>query len=475
MKPVKYIIYAAFFLILMSCSVFEKDDNKDKNRNNLLLALALASANNQSELLNCGSEFNGFACIPESLTTASKSTKVSGKTVVVNDTKYAKLPEVFQPVRNNFQLNREIMNSIAKLVKALREVNTSSTVTGNGNWADQPAKYKYSASTKRTGGKHLEVWFNNAPAPYSSIKAFEMDFKDGGDSGEVEGQVWSQSLNSDKTLAKVYVEFSYNGSTKVRKSGVVINGFNSITNRKDNAHFFILEENGMAKMDGGFTISDFSPGTIGTTTIATASRAYLYSAVGTKDKAAVSIAFPLATNSTTTVFQNEDVGNISEIWTDWLLSGISASLGQINLLCTGDASLTAPADPNPASPSGSSAATLKKCFDKILTANPNSEVKDSYYIAAVKNPAYYSFANGSAILESIESEPDPTYLNIKNAVKTTVRNGDPGDGYSANFTASSIKSIDLLTGAGLSARQQWGDGSTGVNSTNGSSYNTAGF
>ncbi len=469
-KTISFFVVLAFTL---SCNLFKKDDNKDKNRNNLLLALALSQSS--SGFLECKSDFNAFACIPDSLTSSSKATKSLAKAVVVNDPKYANLPQVYQPVRDIFKLNRDIMNSIAKLIKTLRDIPVSSTLTGTSQWDSKPAKYKYSVSTVRNGGKHLEVWYHNAPAPFNSLKAFEMDFKDGGDSGEIEGQVWSQSLNNDNTLAKVYVEFSYNGSTKVRKSGVVINDFNSASNQKENAHFFVSEENGMAKIDGGMSVSNFTPGPINDTNIPAANRVYLYSAVGTKEKAVVSIAFPLATNSTTTVFQNGDVGNISEIWTDWLLFGISGMLSQINLVCTGNASLTAPSSANPSSPEGSSADNLKSCFDTILAANPNNNVKDFYYIAATRNPAFYSYNGKDAILEAIETEPDASYVVLKSALKNSVRNGNPGDGYDANFTASAIKSINLLTGAGLSARQQWGDGASGVNSTNGSSYNTANF
>jgi hypothetical protein len=480
MKHFKTVIVFSVLLSFLYCNPFQKDDNKDKNRNNLLLGLALASASNpQASLLNCNSDFNGFACIPDSLTVTSKSTRNLSKNTVVNDPKYEKMPEVYQPVRNNFKLNREIMNSIAKLVKALREVNVSGTITGSGDWSNQPAKYKYSPSTKRPGGKHLEVWFNNAPTPFANNKAFEMNFIDGGESGLIEGQVWSQILNNDNTLAKIYVEFSYNGATKARKSGVVINGFisNALTNQKDNAHFYIEEGNGLAKLDGGFSLSNFSPGSIANTPITPVDRAYLYSAVGSAEKAAVSVAFPLATNSTTTVFQNEDVANISEVWTDWLLFGLNGSgnLSTVNSVCTGSLALSSPSSANPSSPSGSSASNLKACFDKILQANPNSDIKNSYYIAAVKNPAFYSLSGTTAILESIENAPDPSYALIQAAIRNTVRNGDPGDGYNANFTASAIKSIDLINGTGLQARHQWGDGGTGVNSTNGSSYNLAGF
>jgi hypothetical protein len=460
-------------MFTLSCNVFQKDDNKDKNRNNLLLALALSQSS--SGFLDCKSDFNAVACIPDSLTSSSKATKSLSKTVVVNDSKYTNLPQIYQPVRDTLKLSRDIMLNTAKLISNLRKIPVTSTITGTSEWANKPSKYKYSPSTKRTGGKHLEVWYNNASAPFNSLKAFEIDFKDGGDEGEVEGQVWHQSNNTDNTLHKVYVEFTYNAATKTRKSAVIINNFLSQANQLENTHFFVLEENGIAKIDGGITLSNFSPGHVGTTTIPAADRVYLYTAVGTKDKAIISIAMPLATNSTTTVFQNGDIGNISEVWTDWLLYGISSNLSQINSVCTGNASLTAPSSANPSSPEGSSAENLKACFDKILTVDSNNNVKNFYYIAATKNPAFYSFNGKEAILEAIEAEPDASYSALKSALKPSVRKGNPGDGYDADFTASAIKSINLLTGAGLSARQQWGDGSSGVNSTNGSSYNTANF
>ncbi|MCX7999650.1 MAG: hypothetical protein N3A69_11980, partial [Leptospiraceae bacterium] len=349
------------------------------------------------------------------------------------------------------------------------------TLQGTSTWNNQPAKYRYRKSTLRTNGKHLEVWYHNASAPFLNQKAFEMDFVDGGSGGIIEGQLWSLIKNSNNTIGKIYVAFSYNGQIKKRSSAVILNGYLSERNEIENAHFFVKEENGISVIDGGATFNNFSPGTVGNVQIPSAGRVYLFSGAGSTERAVVNIAIPLDTSNSTTVFNNEDVANVSEVWTDWLLYGLSSQLSTINLLCTGSTSLTAPTNPNPTINEGSSAATLRACFDKILQADPNSSVKNFYYIANIKNPAFYSFSNNKAVLESIEKANDSSWATVQAVLKTTVRNGDPGDGYSANFTASAIRNLNLLTGTGITSKEQWGNGSGGKNPANDSAFDSPDF
>ncbi|MCX7997679.1 MAG: hypothetical protein N3A69_01845, partial [Leptospiraceae bacterium] len=215
---------------------------------------------------------------------------------------------------------------------------------------------------------------------------------------------------------------------------------------------------------------------IGSTQIPSAGSAYLFSGAGSTERAVLSIAIPLDTSTSTTVFNNEDVANISEVWTDWLLYGLpSSQLNTINSICTGSISLVAPTSPNPTTNEGSSAATLRACFDKILQADPNSNIKNFYYIANIKNPAFYSFSNNKAVLESIETANDSSWAAVQAVLKNTVRNGDPGDGYNANFTAQAIRNLDLITGTGITVKEQWGNGSGGKNTTNDSAFDSPGF
>lgn len=461
-------------LILITFLVSCKDE-KDKNKNrNLLAALAIANSSQSIGLL-CNSSFEGFACIPDSLTSSASNTK-GLKQSVVGDSKYANLPSIYQPVRDSLKLNREILENIAKLVAELRKVgDVTNTLTGTSTWNNQPAKYKYRKSTLRNGGKHLEVWYNGAAAPFLNQKAIEVDFKDGGVNGEVEGQLWILLKNSNNTTYKAHVTFAYNGETKKRSSAVILNGYLSERGKIENAHFFVKEENGIASIDGGITLADFSPGTVGSTTIPNAGRVYLFSGAGSTERAVLNIALPLDTSTSTTVFNNEDVANISEVWTDWLLYGLSSQLGTINLVCTGSTSLTAPTNPNPTTNEGSSAATLRACFDKILTADPNNNVKNFYYIANAKNPAFYSFSNGKAVLESIETPNDSSWATVQVKLTTTIRNGNNLGDYNANFTAQAIRNLDLISGTGITTKEQWGNGSGGRNTTNDSAFDSPNF
>ncbi len=466
--------FLALVMFIINCNAFKKD-NEDKNKNrNLLAALAIANSSQSLGLL-CNSSFEGFACIPDSLTSSSSNTKAL-KQSVVGDSKYADLPKIYQPVRDALKLNRNILESIAKLVVELRKVgDVNTTLQGTSTWNDQPAKYRYRKSTLRNGGKHLEVWYNGAIAPYLNQKAIEIDFKDGGVNGEVEGQIWVLSKNSNNTTYKAHVTFRYDGQTKKRSSAVILNGFLSDRNEIENAHFFVNEENGISTIDGGISLNNFTPGTVGNTTIPSAGRVYLFSAAGSTERAAINLALPLDTNTSTSVFNNEDVANISEVWTDWLLYGISSNLSTINFVCTGSNSLTPPSNPNPTTPEGSSAATLRSCFDKILLTQPNNEVKNFYYIANIKNPAFYSFSNSKAVLESIEKPNDSSWATVQVKLKNTVRSSDPGDGYYANFTAQAIRNLDLITGTGITSKEQWGNGSGGKNTTNDSAFDSPDF
>ncbi len=473
----KLLILFTILTFSTTCSLFQKEKEDNTNRN-LLLALAIQNSGASAGLLTCSNSFSGIACIPDSLTSsATTSTKLfAGKAITTGDTKYDNLPTIYKPVRDTLALNKEILNSIGTLIANLRTVTITTTATGSTTSNNLKVKYKYSLSTKRTGGKHLEIWWDNEVAPYNSLKNMELDFVDGGDSGKVEGQIWVRGKNTgDASLYIAYVQFNLDGAAKTRTSAVILENYHDTTrNTKEKMHFFVSESNGIAKLDGGFTVTNY-PATIADTTY-TSSRAYLYSAAGSSTRAAVSIAFPLVANTTTSVFENGNVANVAEVWTDWLLSYLNAKsqIAGVSALC--GTTLTAPTDNHPTSNQGSDANTLKSCFDKII-ASGSTSVNSVYYIAATRNPAYYSHpgtTGSTATLQSIETAPDISYDSVKNALKSTVRTKSDTD-YSADFTASAINNINILTGVGLTATQQWGDGATGVNSTNGSANNTAGF
>jgi hypothetical protein len=473
------LVVLAILTLSTTCSLFQKEKEDNTNRN-LLLALAIQNSGASLGLLSCSNSFSGIACIPDSLTSSASTTVpkvVSGKAVTTGDTKYDNLPNIYKPVRDTLALNKEILNSIGTLIANLRSVSITSTVTGSTTSNSLKVKYKYSLSTKRTGGKHLEIWWDNEVAPYLSLKNMELDFVDGGDAGKVEGQIWVRGKNTnDSSLYIAYVQFNLDGAAKTRTSAVVLQNYHDTTrSTKEKMHFFVSEANGIAKLDGGFTVTNY-PLVIGTDTYANSNRAYLYSAAGSSTRAALSIAFPLVTNNTTSVFENGNVANIAEIWTDWLLYHLNSKnqLTAVSALC--GTTLSSPTSAHPTSNEGSDSSTLKSCFDKII-ASGNTSVNNLYYIAAARNPAYYSHpgtTGSTATLQSIETAVDISYDTVKNALKSSVRTKSDTD-YSADFTASAINSINILTGAGLSATQQWGDGGTGVNSTNGSSNNTAGF
>jgi len=442
-------------LLVLSCSMFQKDDkNKDKNKF-LLLAAAVATSANSLSSANCGNvSYSGIACIPDSIAATSK---VSTKEIVLDNDLYTKIKDVYEPVRATVKLNRDIVKSISDLIVSLRTVTVTDTAqTGSTNdWGGQKAKYRYAKSTAISGGKRLEVWWNTSSAIYGTKKAFEINFKE--DGSNVTGYLWARTLNSDNaTLATVYVKFTADTSTGKKTTAVAMKGFYSgYTKLPENGFYYIKEENNLASLDGGFTLTNYNPSITGVTAL---SRAYLFTAAGSASRGAVKIAFPRIDSTDVTVWDNGSVANLPEVWTDWILYSLSAQsqLTSIKSLSSSCSSLTAPSTDNPVTNSGSTAAEFKTCIDALYKAYPaNTGIKDIVYITRILNPAFYSVSGTNVFLDATETARDTTWDTVTAKLQSKVRNGDPGDGYSANFTAASLATMDFTAGTGLPSEAKW--------------------
>lgn len=476
-----------FLFLLLTIFALSCTPKKDDTNQNLAILLALASRGNTGLLASCtDSTFPGTACVPTSLTSNSVNT-TTGRVVTAGNTLYNNLTSVYQPVRSNLNLNRSVLTNISQLITALRAIPSSSIpAQGTSTWGTpaQPTKFRYSASAQRSGGRRLEVWFNNAPAPYGNLKAFEMNYTDGGDNGIIQGQVWARTLNSNNTLGLAYVEFNYNGSNRTRSNALVVDGyFDSNTNVNERAHIFVNEGNGAARIDGGFTVTNAPTTTAGLSNLG--QRVYVYNAIANDTRALVNVAFPLASSTSTSVFGNQDVANIAEVWTGWILFSLQfqGSLSSIvNSGATGCSVITAPSVAHPTTRQGATSAQFKTCLDAIRVSLPTAG-NDVYFVTGAQNPAFYSFTptaaggTGNAILQATEAPPtgDTSWDSLRSLISTTLRNGQGADGYTANFTAAGIAGLSILSGANLQPNQQWGNGASGTNSLNGSANDTAPF
>ncbi|MDX1957550.1 MAG: hypothetical protein SFU98_03200 [Leptospiraceae bacterium] len=446
-------------VLLINCNPFQSNNNDDDKNRNLLLAALIASRSSTSSL-GCVGQYAGLSCIPDSLTTTSTVTGKNFKVVTGGDSTYTNLPQIYQPVRDTVKLNRDIVKAIGTLITGLRTVNVSSTtLTGTTTWGDdkQAAKYRYRQSTRYSGGKWLEVWWTStATAPYTNLKAIEIEFLDNGDSSKIEGIAWGRYKISSSQLGVFHLDFLSDPSTSTKTNAVILQEYSTTptdpnVSGSNNAYYFYAQEkSSIAKLDGTFTIRGLKDGL----TNQTAGRAYTYTAAANSTKAALKVAVPLSTNSSTTVFNNYDVANIAEVWNDWLLFTLgTSSVTSLNSLgCT----LTSPASANPVTKTSSNIDALKSCFDKLGGAtSTNSGVKSSYYVTAAQNPAFYTLTGTTSILESTVTAKDSSWDSLTKELLSAPRNGNPGDGYTANFTASNLYQLNILTGVGLGTRQTW--------------------
>jgi hypothetical protein len=173
-------IIKTFSLILLSFSMIagcskEKDDSSKTG----LLALAALSSRSSSTV-RTSDMYTGFADIPSSIykTVASGATaSVQGqsRTLATTDYKFqnsandASVSKVYDLVRGTAKTTRDIAKSIGDIVKALEVIPVTTAIEGSNpagstGWANLASKYKFQPSTILSGGKKLEVWWNNAPA-----------------------------------------------------------------------------------------------------------------------------------------------------------------------------------------------------------------------------------------------------------------------------------------------------------------------
>ncbi|MBE7412570.1 MAG: hypothetical protein L6Q54_14225 [Leptospiraceae bacterium] len=479
---------------------------KDKDDKTGLFVLAALLASGQRDM------YGGFADIPASIYKSSASSASSSirQTLATSDYKFksgtSSVAGVFDLVKVTAKNTRDIAKSIGDLVKALEDLNvtvSSTALTGTSTWGEKPAKYSYKSSTKLSGGKLLEIWWNNAGGAYANNKAIEMNYTGSVASGSINGYLWVRFLSSATatTLSKAYINFEYKASTNTRTMVVIMQDIGP--NYQDKAHFFVQEVSGTTKMDGGYTAYGFNPNATGVTA---ADRTYVFNAIGNSGKAVINAAFPLSSDNTSTVFSNTSLGNIGQVWTSFILAN-SSTVSTVNSLagygitsCGASYIAQTPNNGNPTSLlSTFSVANLKNCLDSLLAVAPtNSGAQGVYFLTNIKNPAYFTYTGSNASLYGVESlaANDALYTdfkalqdNLATAPRTTANTT-----YPASMDAASIASINLFTGVGIptgssataltSLNAQWGNGtpfngtsssSAGTNSVNGSSDNTAPF
>jgi len=503
-------------LFLMECKSKSNDDNKT----NLLVLAALANRSSGSAARDM---YTGFADIPASIYktvasgSASSSIQAESRTLYTadyrfqNSTNTASVSGVYDLVRATAKTTRDIAKSIGDLVGSLETIPVTTTLTGTATWANVASKYRYAPSTILTNGKKLEVWWNNAAAPYSNNKAIELNYTGSTASGNMSGFVFVRFLqtSTSTTLSKAYINFNYNASTGTRVMVVIlqdINGGGTGTNFRDRAHFYVQEVNGVTTMDGTYTITGFNPNSTG---VNASDRAYVFSAIGNSSRAVVNAAFPQVTDNTTAIYATTTLGNIGQVWTNFILANTSivSGLNTIGGSCSAsNITTTSASGGNPGTLiATNSIANLKTCLDSI---NPAVNAKDVYFLTNIKNPAYFSVSGNTVSLYGVESldasdanksafdalQNATSFTPISSAVRTTSNTT-----YAAAFDATSVYNLNLFTGtnipntaqgAGGSATDltklnaQWGNGTpetgtssstAGTNSVNGSSDNTAPF
>ena len=493
--------------MIAGCS--EKKD--DSSKTNLLALAALSSRSSSASTATTRDMYTGFADIPSSIykTVASGATaSVQGQSRTLATTDYnfqnsandASVSKVYDLVRGTAKTTRDIAKSIGDLVKALEAIPVTSTLQGTDTWGGAASKYKYQPSTILSGGKKLEVWWNNAAAPYTNNKAIEMNYTGSTTSGNINGFVFVRYLSSSTatTLSKAYVNFNYNATTSTRSMVVILQDIGPTFT--DKAHFFVQEVNGVTSMDGTYTANNFNANSTG---VAVANRAYVFSAIGNATKAVVNAAFPLATDNTTAIYANTAMGNIGQVWTNFIFANTSivTAVQGLGGTCAAPNVILTPSNGNPPASTATGVTTvanLKACLDTI---NPSVNAKDVYFLTNIKNPAYFSVSGTTVSLYGVESleasDPNKAAFDLlqNNASFLSSTRTTTNATYAAALDAVSVSGLNLFTGTpgiptGTSATSltslnaQWGGSATGTgtstssataNTVNGSIDNTAPF
>ena len=444
-------------MALLAANCKQEDDDSG------LFGLALLAAASQSTPI-----YAGFADVPASISATATNTGTSAFSTstqaldVSGNSVLEPITAVYNPVRSSIKLNRDIVFSVGELVQALKGFDPAGQVVeSTTTWSGQAAKIKYQADTTfGEGGRKLEVWWNNAPAPYGSLKAFEIVFRDlnsGNESTQdINGVAWGRFLQGDNaTLGIAHVDFDYTASTGLKTLAVILQGTN-VTGTTDNAHFYVRVENGITTMDGTITAKAYTENVSNSTS----SRAYVFAAAGsdTLGRAVVKAAFPLSTSTDTadaTVYGTGQLSSFSEIYTDWILSNSTAfsTLTSTGLgACT---SLSAPSSSNPTSTSGSTAAQLQSCLDAVNAANAGA-ANSFYYITQIQNSGYYTYGNGVATLQAVGSAPtgDTSYDTVSAQLLSGIRTTGSAD-YAADFTPNAVSNLDITAGTNIPAAARW--------------------
>lgn len=498
--------FLTIFLIcflMIQCNLFQTEKENNDLRN--LAILGFVSSNRNSSTTS-RDMYTGFADIPTSIykTVASGSSASSIQETRLlatsdfrfqNSTNTSSVSLVYDLVRITSRTTRDVTKSIGDLVKALEAIPTTSTLQGTDTWGGQPSKYRYGSSTTISGGRKLEVWWNNAPAPYSNNKAIEMNYTGSSSGGNITGYLFCRFLgkSGDTVLGKAYIKFEYNASTNIRNMVIILQDVgNTFT---DTAHFFVKEENGVTTLDGGYSVDNYNPSSTGVTT---SNRIYIFNAAGNSSRAVINAAFPLQTDTTTAIYANTSLGNIGQVWTNFILANTSTvtTLNGLGGSCSGsNITSTNAQGGNPTTLLATiSVANVKTCLDSI---NPSVNAKDFYFITNIKNPAYFT-VNGSTVslygVESLEASDSnkSSFDSLQNLLSSTTRNTS-STSYQADFSPDKISNLNLFTGlnvpAGTTANTLpsinavWGNGTgTGTstanataNAVNGSADNTAPF
>ena len=502
------LLLLALFM-MAGCSLFEKEKNDDSKRN----LLVLAALSNRSSTGSTREMYTGFADIPTSIYktvasgSASTSIQAETKTLATTDYKFqnsagtSSVSGIYDLVRVTAKSTRDIAKSIGDLVKALETIPVTTTLQGTDTWGGIASKYRYQTSTILTGGKKLEVWWNNGAAPYSNNKAIEMNYTGSTASGNINGFVFVRYLSATNatTLSKAYINFNYNASTNTRTMVVILQDIGSTYT--DKAHFFVQEVNGVTSMDGTYTVYNYNPNATG---VAAANRAYVFSAIGNSSKAVVNAALPLATDTTTAIYANTAMGNIGQVWTNFIFANSStvSTVQGLGGTCANPNVMLTPTSGNPTATTAVSGAVttvanLKACLDAI---NPSVNAKDVYFLTNIKNPAYFSVSGNTVSLYGVESldasdankAAFDTLQNSTSFLTSTRTTADTT--YAATLNASTVNLLDLFTGVSVpqgtsattltSLNAMWGNGtpgtgtstsSAGTNTVNGSVDNTAPF
>ncbi len=462
MKQNKLLKFIASIMIIgsvLNCGLFGIGEKKEDPLKQILPLLLLAGNRGSGASREM---YAGFADIPASIyktvasTAPATSVQENAKVLATTDFKFrntkgdASVSNIYDLVKETAKSTRDIAKTIGDLVKGLESVPIG--LQGSDFWGGQPAKYKYAASTTIPGGKKLEVWFNNGVSPYLNNKAIEMNFIGSSAGGDLSGYIFCRFLSKtgDSTLGKAYIKFDYKVATNTRSMVVIMQ--NVGPNFTDTAHFFVQEVAGVTTMDGSYTVNIFDPKA---PSVAASSRVYVFNAAGDSTKAVMNAALPLQSDTTSAIYANTSLGNIGQVWTNFVLANTStvALINSVGGACAA-ANITSPLlNGNPtALVATHSVANLKACMD---ANNPSVNFKDLYFLTNIKNPAYFTVTGSAVSLYGVESL-DPTDTNkvafdVLQALLPSTTRTTASTTYAANFAPNIVPTLNLFTGVGLNA------------------------